>query len=122
MVRKLVVKTWMFLDAATGKWASHKHSHHSDSVSAESMATSSALWPSVLSRLLPLLTGETIVAEIVIERSGPQREGHCVVIRQSPHYTHIHHTQDSKKAHQSIISNVQISVRLISTVIDEGQY
>src|SRR5229473_6830300 len=67
MVRKLVVKTWMFLDAAVGEWA-RTHTI----VSAESMATGSALQPSPPSRLLPLLTGKGTVAEIVIERSGPQ--------------------------------------------------
>ncbi len=48
-------------------------------------------------------------------------EGRCRVICQSPHYTHIHHTPVSKKAHQSIIFNVRVLVRLISAVVDEGQ-
>jgi hypothetical protein len=67
LVRKLVVKTWMFLDAAVGEWA-RTHTI----VSAESMATSSALRPSPQSHLLPLLTGKAAVAEVVIERSGPR--------------------------------------------------
>jgi hypothetical protein len=90
-------------------------------VSAESMETSSALRPSPPSRLLPLLTGKGTEAEIVIERSRPQTER---ALRGNTSITTLHtHTpySDSKKAHRSIISNVQILVRLIPPVIDEGQ-
>src|SRR5216684_7381033 len=75
-------------------------------VSAESMATSSALQPSPPSRLLPLLTGKGTVAEIVIERSGPQQKGGCGVIRQSPHYTHTPYSRFQKG---SPIDNIQCS-------------
>src|SRR5229473_2246755 len=102
MVRKLVVKTWMFLDAAVGEWA-RTHTI----VSAESMATSSALRHSPLSRLLPLLTGKATVAEIVNERSGPETGR---VLRGDTSIITLHtHTPFSRFQKGSPNSNIQCS-------------